>query len=73
MNFDKKSLDSLLALNNEAFARELEKLGKNSGLGESFKVSTSDAQRIRTFLSMASEQEIMKIINQFGGNQNGRK
>ena len=73
MDFDKKALTSLLSLNDEALALELEKLGKGSGLGNNFKVSKTDAARIRAFLNMASDQEIAKIISQFGGNKNGRK
>ena len=73
MDFDKKALNSLLSLSDEALAAELERLGKDTGLGSNFKVSKSDAARIRAFLSIASEKEIAKIINQFGGNKNGRK
>lgn len=74
MNFDKKSLSKLLALNDEELALVIKEIAAEAGVdGKSFSVSKTDIAKIRTVLSLASDSDIAQLLNQFGGSLNGRK
>ena len=68
MNFDKKSLSKLLALSDEELIKVLKEIAKETGLNtENLNISKNDIMKIRAFLSVASEDDILKLLNRFGG------
>ena len=68
MNFDKKSLDALLKLSDDELASVIKEIAAEAGVGdENLKIGKSDLMKIRTFLSIAGEDEIKSLLNQFGG------
>lgn len=68
MNFDKKSLSKLLTLNDEELEQVLRDIAKEAGVNaENLAISKSDILKLRTFLSMASDDEIARLLSQFGG------
>ena len=71
MNFDKKSLSNLLALNDEEMIKVLKEIGKETGIpAEKLNIEKGDVLKIRAFLSMASDDDIARLISQFGGKNN---
>lgn len=72
MNFDKKSLSKLLSLNDEEMIKVLKEIGKEAGIPpEKLNVGKNDIIKIRAFLSMASDDDISRLLAQFGGKNNG--
>lgn len=68
MNFDKKSLSKLLALSDEELIKVLKEIAKETGINtENLNISKNDIMNIRAFLSVASEDDILKLLNRFGG------
>ena len=68
MNFDKKSLSKLLALSDEELIKVLKEIAKETGVNtENLNISKNDITKIRAFLSVASEDDIAKLLNRFGG------
>ena len=68
MNFDKKSLSKLLTLSDEEMTRVLKDIAKEAGIEpETLKIGKAEIVKLRTFLSMASDDEIARLIAQFGG------
>lgn len=68
MNFDKKSLSKLLALSDEELIKVLKEIAKETGVNtENLNISKNDIAKIRAFLSVASEDDIAKLLNRFGG------
>jgi hypothetical protein len=72
MNFDKKSLSKLLLLSDEELIKVLKEIAKESGVApEKLKIGKADVIKIRAFLSMASDDDIARLLSRFGGKQNG--
>ncbi len=68
MNFDKKSLSKLLTLSDEDMTRVLKDIAKEAGIDpETLKIGKADIMKLRAFLSMASDDEIARLLSQFGG------
>lgn len=68
MKFDKKSLSKLLALSDEELIKVLKEIAKETGVNtENLNISKNDITKIRAFLSVASEDDIAKLLNRFGG------
>ena len=68
MNFDKKSLSKLLALNDDELIKVLKEIAAEAGVvSDNFKISKSDVMKIRVFLSMASDDDIAQLLSKFGG------
>ena len=68
MNFDKKSLSKLLALSDEELIKVLKEIAKETGINtENLNISKNDIMKIRAFLSVASEDDILKLLSRFGG------
>lgn len=68
MNFDKKSLNKLLALNDEELVRVIKEIATEGGIdADTLKIGKSDILKIRMFLSMAGEEDIANLITKFGG------
>lgn len=67
MNLNRKALSRLLTLNDEELTNVIKNLAKESGVDTSGLVITpSDIANIRRTLSVASDEEIMKLAEQFG-------
>lgn len=72
MNFDRTKINSLLSLSDTELSHFLTELARGSGYADaSFTVSPSDASRIRGILAVASNEEIERLLKQFGGMKNG--
>lgn len=70
MNFDKKSLSKLLSLNDEELIKVLKDIAKEAGVNpDTLKIGSGDIMKIRAFLSMASDDDIAKLLTRFGGNK----
>lgn len=66
MNLNRKALSRLLTLNDEELTNVLKSLAKESGVDTSKLVITStDIANIRKTLSIADDEEIMRLIEQF--------
>jgi hypothetical protein len=71
MNFDKKSLSKLLTLSDEEMTRVLKDIAKEAGIEpETLKIGKAEIVKLRAFLSMASDDEIARLIAQLGGKNN---
>ncbi len=68
MNFDKKSLSNLLSLSDEELVAVLKKLAQESGVNaDNLQIGKGDIIKIRTFLTMASDDDISRLLSRFGG------
>ncbi len=68
MNFDKKSLKKLITLSDEELINVLRDIAKEAGVDDkNLNIGKSDVMKIRAFLSMASEDDIARLLTQFGG------
>ena len=68
MNFDKKSLSKLLSLSDEELIKVIKDIAKETGINsENLKIGSGDIIKIRTFLSVASEDDIARLLTRFGG------
>lgn len=68
MNFDKKSLSKLLELSDDEMIRVLKDIAKEGGIDPAtIKIGKADVMKIRAFLSVASEDDIAKLLGCFGG------
>jgi histidyl-tRNA synthetase len=68
MNFDKKSTEKLLALSDSELINVIKDIAKEAGIpSENLKIGKSDIIKIRMFLSIASEDDIARLLTQFGG------
>lgn len=66
MNLNRKALSHLLTLNDEELTNVLKKLAKESGVDTSkLVISSADIANIRKTLSIADDEEIMRLIGQF--------
>jgi len=70
MNFDKKSLSSLLKLSDAELEVIIKEIAAESGVDQSISVKPSDIAKIRAFLSIASEEDIVQLLQRFGGKRN---
>lgn len=69
MNFDKQSLKKLLNLPDEELETVINEIAKEAGVKEKIAVKKSDLNKLRALLSVASEEDINRLINMFGGNK----
>lgn len=68
MDFNKESLSKLLALSDDEMINMLKEIAKESGINtENIKIGKSDIFKIRAFLSIASEDDIIRLLSNFGG------
>ena len=69
MNFDKKSLSKLIALPDSELEAVIVDIAREAGVDGNINVKKSDLDKLRAFLSVASEEDILTLINRFGGNK----
>ena len=67
MNFDKNSLTQLLKLNDDELRRVITDIAHEAGVDQRINISAHDISKIRALLSIASEDDINRLIKQFGG------
>lgn len=70
MNFNRKALSRLLALNDEELAAMIRSVAAESGVDPSkISLTPSDIANIRAALSVASNDDLAKLAEQFGLNK----
>jgi hypothetical protein len=68
MNFDKSSLEKLLSLSDEELIKVIRDIAKEAGVDTgNLNIGRGDIIKIRAFLSMASDDDIAKLLTRFGG------
>lgn len=68
MNFNRSSLQKLLALPDEELAKVIKEIAEEAGIDpSSFSVESTDIAKLRAMLSLASNEEIARLLQQFGG------
>ena len=67
MNFDKNSLRKLLQLSDTELEAVINEIAREAGIEEKIKVGKSDVARVRAFLSIATEEDIAKLLQSMGG------
>ena len=68
MNFDKSSLAKLLSLSDEELIKVIKDIAKEAGVDAgNLNIGRGDIIKIRAFLSMASDDDIAKLLTRFGG------
>lgn len=69
MNFDRNSLTKLLALPDAELEAVINDIAKEAGVDSKINIKKSDLNKLRALLSVASEEDIARLINHFGGNK----
>lgn len=70
MQLDKKSMDRLLKLNDDQLRMVIGKLLTEYGVDTSrVPLATMDLSALRAVLQMASEEDISRLLQAFGGSQ----
>lgn len=68
MNFDRDSLKKLLALGDEELAQILREIAAESGIDtSSITLGKAEISKLRTVLSLASDEDISRMIGGLGG------
>ncbi len=67
MNFDKASLTKLLSLPDSELEAVINEIAREAGVTEKISIKPADIKRLRTILSVASEDDIANLIKHFGG------
>ena len=74
MNFNREALTKLLALDDESLKKVLSEIAREAGVDQSsFNIRDTDISKLRSVLSIASNDDIAAFLSQFGkgGNING--
>ncbi len=74
MNFNREALTKLLALDDESLKKVLSEIALEAGVDpSSFSIRDTDISKLRSVLSIASNDDIAAFLSQFGkgGNSNG--
>lgn len=71
MNFDKSSLSGLLKLNDNELEAVIREIAAEAGVDKNIEIKRSDIIKIRSFLSVAAEEDIVQLLERFGGKRNG--
>ena len=69
MNFDRNSLAKLLALPDAELEAVINDIAKEAGVDSKINIKKSDLNKLRALLSVASEEDIARLIKHFGGNK----
>jgi hypothetical protein len=74
MNFNRDSLKKLLALGDEELAEIVREIAAESGVDTtSLVLGKSELAKLRAVLSLASDEDIARMIAGLGGGKNERK
>lgn len=72
MNFDKRSLDRLLSLDDAELSQIICEIAAEAGVDASgISLGEAELKKLRTFLSLASADDIARLISGLGGGKNG--
>ncbi|MBQ9978232.1 MAG: hypothetical protein IJP20_00395 [Clostridia bacterium] len=72
MNFDKRSLDRLLSLDDAELSQIIREIAAEAGVDASgISLGEAELKKLRTFLSLASADDIARLISGLGGGKNG--
>lgn len=67
MNFNREALTKLLALDDESLKKVLTEIAREAGVDpSSLNVSDTDISKLRSVLSIASNDDIAAFLSQFG-------
>ena len=69
MTFDRNSLTKLLALPDAELEAVINDIAKEAGVESKINIKKSDLNKLRALLSVASEEDITRLIKHFGGNK----
>ena len=67
MNFDKQSIKNLLRMTDCELEAIIREIAAESGVDKSIEIKKSDIIKIRSFLSIAAEEDIVQLLERFGG------
>lgn len=74
MEFDRKSLEKLLSLNDRQLGLVINRIAAENGIDPaSFNIDPANIASIRSALSGASDEELKKIAEQFDASKRGGK
>ncbi|MBR3844977.1 MAG: hypothetical protein IKM40_00180 [Clostridia bacterium] len=72
MNFDKRSLDRLLSLDDAELSQIIREIAAEASVDASgISLGEAELKKLRTFLSIASADDIARLISGLGGGKNG--
>lgn len=72
MNFDKRSLERLLACDDAELSQIIREIAAEAGVDVSgITLGEAELKKLRAFLSLASADDIARLISGFGGGANG--
>lgn len=72
MNFDKRSLDRLISLDDAELSQIIREIAAEAGVDASgISLGEAELKKLRTFLSLASADDIARLISGLGGGKNG--
>ena len=71
MNFDRKSIERLISLNDAELSQIIREIAAEAGVDTSSVIlGSAELSKLRTFLSLASADDITRLISGLGGNKN---
>ena len=74
MNFDKSTIAKLQKMTDEELTFVIREVANEAGIdGKNLSINKADIAKIRTVLALATEEDIARLLGQFGGKINGRK
>ncbi len=74
MQFDRKSLERMLALDDEELRRLIDRLARESGINPGvLKLGSTDLAALRAAIGSASDAELNRLTTQIAERQNGGK
>ena len=69
MNFDRNSLIKLLSLPDAELESVINDIAKEAGVESKINIKKSDLNKLRALISLASEEDIARLIKHIGGNK----
>lgn len=74
MNFDKNTIAKLQKMTDEELTFVIREIASEAGIDSAaLSIGKGDLAKIRTVLSLASEDDIARMLGQLGGGKNGRR
>lgn len=71
MNFDRKSIERLISLNDAELSQIIREIAAEAGVDTSSVIlGSAELSKLRAFLSLASADDITRLISGLGGNKN---
>ncbi len=67
MNFDKNSISKLLSMSDAELEAVITEIASEAGIKDQIKIGKRDLAKVRAFLSIATEEDVAKLIQGLGG------